>query len=452
MLFLTLRGGRRDDLGLASGLARPSRARAWAAGLLLGLWMVASAAADGLNDLDTYSSRFYRIHTNLTKVQAAEYGAHMDLVYASYSKRFQSLRGKKQGPQNLYLLRSQRDYLQTLADLGINGTGTGGVFFWGGSTGLATWVEGKPRGRTLAVLQHEGFHQFARARLGDELPIWVNEGLAEYFEHSIVVAGKFRTGIMAGDRLAAVQRAVQGGTAIAFDTLLNTTHAEWNRFVASGSSRGGLQYAQSWLIVHFLAHGDEGRFAKAFNQYLVALSGGRDHTVAFRTAFGTLDTAPFARRWERFLKDAEPDNFSETVNRVQFLAAGMARTSPEGQWPETLEQLKAQLVRATFELKYTGDAGKQTLSATDDKWYGYIDDQGQPQAFTLQPTATPKPKRGRRGAGRVVVEDTQDTDATALPPTLVAAGLSPPVHLTWERDEEGEVRARVIYPEPKRKR
>ncbi len=414
----------------------------------MGVLAVASAAADGLADLSTYTSRFYRIHTNLPRGEAAEYGAHMDLVYASYSKRFQSLRGQKQKPQNLYLLRTKQDYLQTLSELGINGVGSGGVFFWGPSTGLATWVEGHPRGRTLAVLQHEGFHQFARARLGDELPIWVNEGLAEYFEHSIVVAGKFRTGIVDGERLAAVQQAVERGRAIPFDALLNTTHAEWNRLVASGTARGGLQYAQSWLIVHFLAHGDNGRFRKAFSQYLVGLSGGRDHTVAFRTAFGTLDTAPFARRWERFLKSAEPDNFSEAVNRMQFLATGMARTRGDGAWPETLEKLKAQLIEAKFELRYTGDAGKQTLSATDDKWYSYVDDQGESQAFTLAPTAPASRKRSRTLVGGVL----PGGGAGQLPPTLVAAELRPQIHLTWERDEEGAIRSRLTYPVPKGRR
>ncbi len=424
----------------------PPRRVFWFVAVLFFFWPASQAvAAAGLADLDKYTSRFYVVHTNLTKAQAVEFGAHMDLVYASFSKQFRALRGKKQRPQNLYLLRSHQDYQQTLRELGFDGTGTGGVFFWGDRTGLATWVEGKPRNLTLAVLQHEGFHQFAHARLGAELPVWLNEGLAEYFEHAIVVKQKVRTGIIDGDRLDAVRRAVDTNTAIAFDDLLNTTHAQWNGFVTSGVPRGGLQYAQSWLIVHFLVHGDNGRYRKVFGNYLVELSNGRDHTTAFRNAFGTLDTAPFAQRWLGFLKKAEPDNFSEAVKRVQFLAAGMVKTyTDERGWPTTFEALQDRLQEEGFKLEYQNESGQQTLSADDPKWYAYVDDEGNEQAFMLRDTPTPT-RRGRRATAG-------GDHAKPLPPTLVAAGLVPEVHLTWEHDETGRTTARVKYPSARRRR
>jgi len=258
------------------------------------------AAADGLRDLERFTSRSYVIHTNLSKAEAVEYGAHMDLVYASYRRQFRSL-------------------------------------------------------------------------------------------------------------------------------------------------RGGLQYAQSWLIVHFLAHGDGGRYTGAFDRYLVELSSGRDHTVAFRSAFGTLDTAPFARRWLAFLDDARPDNFSEAVNRVQFLGAGMLATQNNGAWPATLDELKTRMTDQDFELEYVSDAGKQTLAASDDKWYGYIDDAGDPQPFVTQ--ETPAPRSKRRTSRREATPD----DAP-LPPTLVAEGLSPPVHLTWKYDPDGRLQPRVEYPSARRRR
>ena len=399
-----------------------------------------AVAADGLRELTRYSSRYYTIHTNLLRTEAVSYGAHMDLVFASYAKRLRTLRGKKQDRQNLYLLRTHADYIKTLQDIGLNGTGTGGVFFWAGQrSGLATWVEGRPRGRTLAVLQHEGFHQFARARLGDQLPIWVNEGLAEYFEHSIVVAGKLRSGIVDADRLAIVQRAIERDTAFPFGQLLNRTHTQWNRAVSSGDAKAGLQYAQSWSIVHFLAHGDNGRYEGAFNRYLIGLSKGEGHTQAFSKAFGSEDTAPFAKRWRAFIETAEPDNFSEAVNRVQFLAAGMRATGGDAGWPDSLETLRQRMTERGFRLTYNGDGGRQTLKASDPKWYGYLDDAGQEQPFELRVAESSPSSPERQGAAD-------------LPPTLVAAGLNPPVHLTWTRDADGALKAEVTYGEVSRRR
>ena len=91
-----------------------------------------AVAADGLRELTRYSSRYYTIHTNLLRTEAVSYGAHMDLVFASYAKRLRTLRGKKQDRQNLYLLRTHADYIKTLQDIGLNGTGLAGS-----SSGLA---------------------------------------------------------------------------------------------------------------------------------------------------------------------------------------------------------------------------------------------------------------------------------------------------------------------------
>src|SRR2546426_8860983 len=47
--------------------------------------------------------------------------------------------------------------------------------------------------RTLA---HEGFHQFLGYELGLQVPVWLNEGMAQYFETSDVVKGRLRTGLI----------------------------------------------------------------------------------------------------------------------------------------------------------------------------------------------------------------------------------------------------------------
>ena len=81
--------------------------------------------------LSTYESRAYKIHTNLTREEALEYGVHMDLIYKEYAKRFATLRGEGRSKQNLYLLRTRRDYIEAMAAFGIRAEASGGMFFWG---------------------------------------------------------------------------------------------------------------------------------------------------------------------------------------------------------------------------------------------------------------------------------------------------------------------------------
>src|SRR5690606_35984862 len=108
-------------------------------------------------------------------------------------------------------------------------------------TGLAAQA-GMGEQRMLHTLQHEGFHQFAHMRIGETIPIWANEGLAEYFGRMMDLRGRFLTGLVDERTLRFVQMAIEARRHISFDELLSMTGAEWNGRVAGGSA--GLQYAQ----------------------------------------------------------------------------------------------------------------------------------------------------------------------------------------------------------------
>src|ERR1041384_951847 len=58
------------------------------------------------------------------------------------------------------------------------------------------------------VLAHEGFHQFLGYELGLEVPLWLNEGMAQYFETSYVANGRLHTGIISKPKLRSEERRV----------------------------------------------------------------------------------------------------------------------------------------------------------------------------------------------------------------------------------------------------
>ena len=406
----------------------------WVAGwLIVLLWTLPATvrAQVSLADLQTLESRAYRIHTNLTREEAQEYGQHMDLIYRAYSKRFASLRGSDRDKQNLYLLRTREDYISTMRDFGIDASATGGVFFWGGrGTGLATWIEGLSRDQVFDTLQHEGFHQFAHTKLGTELPLWVNEGLAEYFGAAIVVDDKVRLGIVDEQRVETVREALRTRQAIDFDQLLNISPQQWHQNMNGGTRQGRLQYDQSWAIVHFLIHGDGGRYQKAFSSYLTLISQGRDHEQAFRESFGTTNTGPFARRWEKFIAEVEVDHYSTALRRIRFLGAGLEYLMAEGsEMPQDVNQLAEALKARQFRLTRVTESGSATIAAADDSLYAYDDRDGQTHPFTM---AAPAEKADGQPDG-------------PLPPQIEADQLRPAMTLVWTRDDAGRLRSVVEY-------
>ena len=229
-------------------------------------WMVLvlPASTHGEATLTSWRSRAYVIHTDLTREEAVEYGKHMDIIFSEYRKRFSESREKKEADMPLYLFRHERDYLTFMSGQGFNAGNTGGMFFYrNGSSGLATFLGDRAQSEVFSILQHEGFHQFAFAYIGHDLPVWVNEGLAQYFQDGVVVHRKLRLGMGNADRIALVKHALRNNEAIDFDELLQMSHQQWIQNVNNGH-KPSLMYAQSWSVVYFLIKGDGGKYQRAF--------------------------------------------------------------------------------------------------------------------------------------------------------------------------------------------
>jgi tetratricopeptide (TPR) repeat protein len=153
------------------------------------------------------------------------------------------------------------------------------------------------KGRTPSVAQHEYTHALLDAALPDA-PLWLNEGLAEYFS-------TFHGG---------AERARAGGPI--------PSHVEWFRdhdlmslpdlfAIGHGSSayhegdRRGTFYAQSWLFVHMLLS-RAGSEPAQFERVLVATRDGARFEDAFRREFGDVEALR-----DRLLAYADREQFVE---------------------------------------------------------------------------------------------------------------------------------------------
>ncbi len=437
------------------------------AALCLCLTTASSAVAQpaAATELWTGTSRYYTLHTDVSREDAQRWGAHMDIVYAAYEQFFARLRPREAQQQrmNLYLLQTRAGYLQTLASLGIDGTGSGGMFFRrGNASGLATYLGDRDAGEVQSVLQHEGLHQFAARYFGNELPLWANEGLAEYFGYALVVDGQLRRGIAPPHVVERVRAAVTGGQDIPFADLITITSDRWRANLISGGSEGGLQYAQSWSVVHFLIHADDGRYATAFSNYLTALTRGQRHQTAYAEAFGQGSEETFGQRWRAYVQEGlEPDHFSQAVERLGFLARGIAWLDAQGD-PAARADLEAVIERLASVgyavTMHLGDGRTRTLAATDDDLLQFTNDRGFTVPFTQRPAAgdrRPPPRRNQStsrdrvltgpSATRENAAPAADAPAAALPDEILAPGLQPTPRVTWSRNDAGELSFEVSY-------
>lgn len=374
-------------------------------------------------DLTVYRSKYYRIHSNLSRDEVLPYGKHMDAVYEQYDKRFRGLGQQQVEPMSLYLFEDKQQYDRFLAEHDIDATHSGGMFFVTHRLqGLATWVDQRHRRKTFEVLQHEGFHQFAWHAIGAKLPVWLNEGLAQYFEHAVIADGRMSLGMTSAARIEKVRDALDRGTALGVEDMMQITADQWGKTLAKDPQRASLLYAQAWSLTYFLIHGDQGRWQPKLSAYLKELSAGEQPSAALLMAFGS-DMGRLDRGWRIHALTQQPDDVAEAIERLEFLGTGLRLLAEQGAaMPDDLAALRQTLRQYGFKMRRSEMGVTRNLSAERDELFHYTRSTGEERAFVLL-----KP------------------DRAGLPPRITAPGLEPEPTLIWYRDTEGQLVQDIAY-------
>jgi hypothetical protein len=147
------------------------------------------------------------------------------------------------------------------------------------------------------VLAHEGFHQFLGYELGREIPVWLNEGMAQYFETSTVKNGRLVPDNIDRRRLAMAQALIVARRAPAISSFLTM-----DRRTFYGDS--AVTYPMSWALVHYLMTRDGSSYRNGqFRRYLQDLKWSRDSVASFSKRFGR-DSAQWQSDFEHFIVNA----------------------------------------------------------------------------------------------------------------------------------------------------
>ena len=313
-------------------------------------------------------SRFYSFLTDLEAADAEHLAGHMDAVFGSYMAIFSKMpvQAKQPARLSLYLFAAQRSYDGFLAyKFGNDGTGSWGKCIqWGQTYWLVGWKGDHSLHEMQSLLQHEGFHQVA-GQIFPDLPLWANEGMAELFERGIVVGDRLALGEISRADYGRLHAAIEQDALIPFDRFFSMSDREWAAYVRSGHA--GLNYLQSWSLVHFLLYAENGKYEQGFMKFLVNLNRDMDWKRAFVGAFGTPDFRVMEREWLDYIKKEIPTDYAETVRRLDFLAAGVARLAEDKVFPSSLQALKEELRKANFEHESNLYSEERTFSAKDEE-------------------------------------------------------------------------------------
>jgi hypothetical protein len=128
------------------------------------------------------------------------------------------------------------------------------------------------------VIQHEGWHQYSHRVLqnGSPPPLWLEEGLAEYFGAAVWRDGKYQTGridagsylqrdktiVLQPGRLQRIRTRIRTGQFRPLAKLVTMRLSDWRE------QTNALNHDQVFSFVHFLLHADKSRRRESLRAYL----------------------------------------------------------------------------------------------------------------------------------------------------------------------------------------
>ena len=131
------------------------------------------------------------------------------------------------------------------------------------------------------IIFHE-YHHFILDNNFDNPPLWLNEGLAEVYSMFKMNedGDKFRLGAPIGRHVGTLRER----SMLPLKTLFSVNHnsKEYNE-----AGKVGMFYAESWVFVHYLMFGEQGKRREQFSNFISRLNSGISVEENFRQSFQT---------------------------------------------------------------------------------------------------------------------------------------------------------------------
>ncbi len=234
---------------------------------------------------ELYRTKYYDLHTDLSPERVQEAVQRMTLMFEEYSRRTKPNLGKGVRRLPFYLFSNEEDYYR-------NGgmPGSAGVFDGSRLMAIANEEYGDIVWR---IVQHEGFHQFVVQVIGGNIPIWVNEGLAEYFGEALFTGDSYVAGYVSTERATRIKALIEAGETKTIPEMMSLPHWQWNMEMNVAN------YDMAWSMVFFLGHAKDGRYQLPFQRFLDEVSKGKSWEQAWLRHFGA-GTEEFERQWREY--------------------------------------------------------------------------------------------------------------------------------------------------------
>lgn len=238
-------------------------------------------ARDKVENWIQVSSPHFVVATNGNEKQARRVADQFERMRSLFRALFPKLKIEQSSPIIVLAVKDDKDFraLEPEAYLAKGSLRLGGLF-----------LKGPDKNYVLMRLEAEGqhpystiYHEYSHLVLGNApwMPLWLNEGLAEFYQNTDIDETDARLGQPSIENLEFLRqsRLLPLPVLFAVDSRSPYYHEE---------NKGSIFYAESWALTHYILVNDYQQKTNRLEQYADLLANGTDAQTAAATAFGDL--------------------------------------------------------------------------------------------------------------------------------------------------------------------
>lgn len=308
------------------------------AGVVIGLACVLASGAPGPafpaeKPWIEVTSPHFRVLSNADERAARTVAMQFEQIHAVFRKAWPWARTEPTQPLLILVARDERTFKALLPRFWEQkgATRPSGLFIEGRDryyvalTPVDRGVDEEDSANPYLTLYHEYIHVLLSLNF-ETLPVWFNEGMAEYFGNTVVREKDIIQGRVIPWHILKLRQ----GAKLPIERVLRVDHrsAEYNQ-----DDKSSTFYATCWALMHYLLQGEKRPATAAqLNHFSSLLRNGVDGDVAFTRAFG--DVAALQRDFDSHIArpvfkymrigldvDVKPDSFATRTSPAAESAA-----------------------------------------------------------------------------------------------------------------------------------
>jgi len=276
--------------------------------LIAALFILLPGAASAKDVWTRVRTQNFELTGNAAENRIRSVARNLEQFREFFRQQFPQLKLDSSLPLRVIVFNEHESYrpFQPLRSDGSVDTAAAGYFQPGLEANYIVFPVNEKNAAAPSTIYHEYVHFIVHNNLQRaDIPPWLNEGLAEYFQTFRAENDR----VVLGEAQPALLKLLESETLIPFDTFFKT-----DRFALQNQGSHGrtVFYAQSWALAHYFQ--TAARRAE-FNKFFSLLIAGETVSDAFKTAF-RVDNATLEKELKDYLTSKQFASFSIELKTI----------------------------------------------------------------------------------------------------------------------------------------